>query len=196
MFVELMPIIRNRSLTIIVMDAGEGMLKINIIPKQLKEDENSALSLPLAPQMIEGTPEEFDRDLPDALKQYVANHLTIAQVVEKSTAEVEQVKKDTEAALKTAKNEAATKLKKGNAHAAPAAAVQHSVPAPPPPPSLFDAFGATPAPEPAAGTAPAASAETTTAVAESDEDVDEGETEPDDVESESDSEPLLAGAAA
>jgi PRTRC genetic system protein E len=190
MFVQLMPIIRNRSLTIIVMDAGEGKLKVNIIPKQLKEDENSALSLPLAPQMIEGTPEEFDRDLPEALKQYVANHLTIAQVVEKSTAEVEQVKKDTEAAVKAAKNEAATKLKKNNAHATTGTNVPASAPVPPPPPSLFDALGAAPAPEPAASTAPAASTETTNAVAESDEDEAEAD------EDETESEPLLAGAAA
>ncbi len=175
MFAELMPMLRNRSLTIIVMHAGDDKLKVNIVPKQLKEDENPSLSLPLAPQMIEGTAEEFDRYLPEALKQYVANHLSIADAVAKSTAEVEEVKKNADAAVKAAK-----KLKKNNATAtaktttpAPAPA-----PAPPPPPSLFDGLGATPAP-----------ATTATVVVESDEDEDEDE-------SDTESEPALAGAAA
>jgi PRTRC genetic system protein E len=191
MFVELMPMLRNRSLTIIVMDAGEGKLKVNIVPKQLKEDENPSLSLPLAPQMIEGTPEEFDRDLPEALKQFVANHLTIADAVAKSTAEVEEVKKNADAAVKAAKDEASKKLKKNNVTAKTATPTPAPAPAPPPPPSLFDALGAAPEPAPAATTV--ASEPTATIVAQSDDDPEGNE---DDDEGETEDAPLLAGAAA
>ena len=195
MFVELLPMLRNRSVTILVMHAGDDKLKVNIIPKQLKEDENPGLSLPLAQQMIEGTAEEFDRDLPEALKQYVANHLTIAEAVAKSTAEVEEIKKNTDAAVKQAQADAKNKLKKNNAPAktvtpAPAPAA----PAPPPPPSLFDSLSATPEAAPAAPAATTAAPEPVPTIAAQSDDDPEGDEDED--EGDAESAPLLAGAAA
>jgi PRTRC genetic system protein E len=139
MFVELLPLIKERSLTIHVMHAGGDRLKVNVTPSQKKEGEDSSLSLPLAPQMIEGTVEEFDRELPEALKQYVANHFTIADVVSKAQAEVDEVKKESDAKVKAAREAA---LKRGKKPAA--APSTPAKPEPPAAPSLFDAL--TPAP--------------------------------------------------
>ena len=65
MFTELMPLLRQRAVMITISDVGQGLLRVNIIPRKLvvdgSSDENTALTTPLS---ITGKAEELDRELP------------------------------------------------------------------------------------------------------------------------------------
>jgi hypothetical protein len=60
-FTELMPLLRQRAVMITISDVGDGLLRVNIIPRKLVEgssDENAALTTPLS---ITGKADELDR---------------------------------------------------------------------------------------------------------------------------------------
>ena len=61
MFVELLPILRNRPLMLTLALAGDNAILVNVIPKRLKESNSGddALTTPLT---VTGTPDELDRD--------------------------------------------------------------------------------------------------------------------------------------
>ena len=67
MFTELMPLLRQRAVMITISDVGQGLLRVNIIPRKLvvdgSSDENTALTTPLS---ITGKAEELDRELPNS----------------------------------------------------------------------------------------------------------------------------------
>ncbi len=67
-FTELMPLLRQRAVMITISDVGQGLLRVNIIPRKLvvdgSSDENTALTTPLS---ITGKAEELDRELPGQL---------------------------------------------------------------------------------------------------------------------------------
>ena len=69
MFTELMPLLRQRVVMITISDVGEGLLRVNVIPRKLEgsADENEALTVPLS---ITGKPEELDRELPGQLTSF------------------------------------------------------------------------------------------------------------------------------
>jgi PRTRC genetic system protein E len=64
MFMELLPLLKQRVVMITVSDAGDGVLRVNVIPRKLDgdADQNQALTTPLS---ITGSAEELDRELPD-----------------------------------------------------------------------------------------------------------------------------------
>jgi len=101
MFKELAPFLRQRAVLLTVTRLEEDQIRVNVIPKQLKEGENEALTTPLS---VTGTAEELDRDLPSTLVKFVSSHLQLKTSLEKAQAEMD-------AAAKTAQAEARAKAK-------------------------------------------------------------------------------------
>jgi len=138
MFKELLPMVRNRKVTIIIKHNEDDTLTVNVVPIQIRPDENPALCTPLSDTGVTGTPENFDREFPQALTAYVAQHLSLAAALAQSAAEMETAKKSAADAAKQSSKDASDKWKKTKTGAPPAPT---SAPAPalPAPPSLFDA---------------------------------------------------------
>ncbi len=65
MFVELMPLLGERTVMITIARLNQNSIRVNIIPLRKKEDENAALTTPLS---FSGTPEELDRELASSEK--------------------------------------------------------------------------------------------------------------------------------
>ena len=64
-----MPLLKQRVVMITISDVGEGLLRVNVIPRKLEgsADENGALTVPLS---ITGKAEELDRELPGQLTSF------------------------------------------------------------------------------------------------------------------------------
>jgi len=64
-FTELMPLLRQRAVMITISDVGQGLLRVNIIPRKLvvdgSSDENTALTTPLS---ITGKAENWTGNCP------------------------------------------------------------------------------------------------------------------------------------
>jgi PRTRC genetic system protein E len=166
MFKELAPLLAKRSLILTVSSVGDERIRVTVTPRPTGKDDVKELSQPFA---VEGTAEELDTELPNAIVGYTAQHMTL----ENSLA---HVKASMEATLKEVKDEAAKKVadaKKtakvgAKMPAGPAKAAEVKAPEPP---SLFDVAA------PAAETTPAPVLASTTAAAESDEAEEEEEEE-------------------
>ena len=102
MFVELMPLLKQRTLLITVSRVDEK-LKVNVIPTKLKEGEDQALTTPLT---FTGSPQELDAELGKQLISYVESHLELASTLAEAVAEMEAAAK---AALQKVKSAQATK---------------------------------------------------------------------------------------
>ena len=48
MFVELMPLLAGRTVMVTVARENDKTLRVNVIPKKVKDDENQALATPLS----------------------------------------------------------------------------------------------------------------------------------------------------
>jgi PRTRC genetic system protein E len=138
MFKELLPILRDRAvlLTVTLVDADQ--IRVNIVPKKLKDGDNDALTTPLS---ITGTAEELDAELASTLVGFVGSHLQMKNTLEKAKAEMD-------AASKAAQAEARAKAKTPAKTAPPnteftqyapaAKPTEPAKPAPQKPASLFD----------------------------------------------------------
>ena len=112
-FVQLMPMLTDRTLMLIVSKADEQHLTLSVVPKRMKDGENAALTTPLC---CTGTPEELDRDLPAQLRDFVAGHLALGN-------NLAQIQREREEAEKAAREELKKKQKNignGGAKAKPA----------------------------------------------------------------------------
>ncbi len=69
MFTELLPLLKQRVIMITVSDVGDGLLRVNLIPRKLDadSDQSQALTTPLS---ITGSAEELDRELPGQLMAF------------------------------------------------------------------------------------------------------------------------------
>ena len=69
MFTELLPLLKQRVVMITVSDIGDGMLRVNVIPRKLDadSDQNPALTTPLS---ITASADELDRELPAQLASF------------------------------------------------------------------------------------------------------------------------------
>ena len=109
MFVELMPLLKERTL-LITMARIEDKLKVNVIPAKAKEGEDQALTTPLS---YTGSPEELDRELGQHLASYVGSHLTLGSTLAEAKAEMDAAAKAARQKAKTAqqtsKSDACTK---------------------------------------------------------------------------------------
>jgi PRTRC genetic system protein E len=162
MFKELGPLLRQRTVVMILSRLEDDTIRVNVIPRKLNESENDALTTPLS---VAGTAEELDAELPSALVQFVGAHLELGNTLESA-------KEQMAAAAKTATAgaEAAAAVTKKPAEIAPKPAEPRK-PEPARSASLFDI-----GPGAAAAAVPASDAdeeEEILAYAEDDEPVDE-----------------------
>ena len=97
MFVELMPLLKERTLLITVARV-DGRLKINVIPAKVKESEEHALTTPLS---FTGSAEELDSELGRQLANYVESHLALASTLAEAKEEMEAAAKAARQKLKT-----------------------------------------------------------------------------------------------
>lgn len=153
MFTELMPLIKNRPLTITVAVEGDSRLRLNIVPKPLEKDKGAnskigsthskevapipseaihALTTPLS---ITGTPEEVDAGLAEALTKYAASHQTLQQSFDAAAANIADAVKaiDERERIKKEKDKAASKKNTAAKQSEPAAKPEPDLP------SLFTA---------------------------------------------------------
>jgi PRTRC genetic system protein E len=138
MFKELVPVLRDRAvlLTVTLVDADQ--IRVNIVPKKLKDGDNDALTTPLS---VTGTAENLDAELSSTIVSFVGSHLQMKNTLEKAKAEMD-------AASKAAQGEARTKSKTPTKAVPPKTEVtpytpvakpaELAKPAPPKPASLFD----------------------------------------------------------
>ena len=97
MFTELMPLLKQRVVMITISDVGEGLLRVNVIPRKLEgsADENGALTVPLS---ITGKAEELDRELPGQLTSFTES-------VTKTGSNLDELKTQHAAAIKAVEAE-------------------------------------------------------------------------------------------
>ena len=108
MFVELMPMLKERTLLITVARLGEK-LKVNVIPTRAKEGEEQALTTPLS---YTGSPEELDAELGKHLASYVDSHVQLGSTLAEAKAEMD-------AAAKAARQKTKTTQQTSNPDPAP-----------------------------------------------------------------------------
>jgi PRTRC genetic system protein E len=89
MFVELMPLLKQRTLLITVARIDEK-LKVNVIPARAKDGEDEALTTPLS---YTGSPQELDKELFQHLASYVDSHLALGSTLAEAKAEMEAAAK-------------------------------------------------------------------------------------------------------
>jgi PRTRC genetic system protein E len=90
LFAQLEPLLAHRAVLITVSKLECGQLQVNICPRQLKEGENAALTIPLC---VTGTAAELDADLVTQIASFVASHVglnTNLTAIEKELAEAEK----------------------------------------------------------------------------------------------------------
>jgi PRTRC genetic system protein E len=110
MFTELKPLLKQRVVVITVSDIGNGLLRVNVIPRKVNDresEDNVALTTPLS---ITGKAEELDQDLPRQLAEFSAS-------VVKSGSNLEEIKTQHAAAIKAVDADNKKRLddkKKGN----------------------------------------------------------------------------------
>jgi PRTRC genetic system protein E len=138
MFKELVPILRNRAVLMTATALDDDQIRVNVVPKKMKDGDNDALTTPLS---VTGTAEELDTQLAATLVGFVASHLQMKNALEKAKA-------DMDAATKTAQAEARAKSKTATRsvpaktevpqNASSAKPAEPVKPAPQKPASLFD----------------------------------------------------------
>lgn len=129
MFVELMPLLQQRSLPITVARIDEK-LKVNVIPARVKDGEDQALTTPLN---YTGSPEELDRELGQHLASYVDSHLALGSTLAEAKAEMDAAAKAARQKAKTAQQTSKDTGTKKEETATPVAAPADTTP------SLFPA---------------------------------------------------------
>lgn len=138
MFKELVPILRSRAIVITATALDDDQIRVNVVPKKIKDGDNDALTTPLS---VTGTAEELDAQLATTLVGFVASHLQMKSALEKAKSEMDAA---TKAAQAEARSKAKTQVNRvpAKAEAAPAAAIaqptEPAKPAPATPASLFD----------------------------------------------------------
>jgi len=138
MFKELAPVLRDRAvlLTVTLVDADQ--IRVNIVPKKLKDGDNDALTTPLS---VTGTAEDLDAELSKTIVGFVGAHLQMKNTLEKAKAEMDAASKAAQAEAR-AKSKTTTKpVAPKTETRQPAAAAKPTEPVKPVPlktASLFD----------------------------------------------------------
>ena len=109
MFVELVPLLKDRTLLITVASIS-GKLKVNVIPAKANESEEQALTTPLS---FTGSAEELDAELGGHLASYVHSHVelrnTLAEVKAEMDAAARAARQKVKPTQVASKSDAATK---------------------------------------------------------------------------------------
>jgi PRTRC genetic system protein E len=135
----------------------DDQIRVNVIPKKLKEGENSALTTPMS---FTGTAAELDEQLPDAIVSFVASHLELKNTLARAKEEMDTAAK---AAQEEARNKAKNNMKTSSqpARKAEPAAKEEPKKEPEPPrlPGLFETTAdASPSPATSLASVPAVAA--------------------------------------
>ena len=94
LFAQLEPLLAHRAVLITVSKLDGDQLQVNICPRQLKEGENPALTIPLC---VTGTAAELDADLVAQIAGFVASHIGLNSnltTIEKEIAEAEKAARE------------------------------------------------------------------------------------------------------
>lgn len=130
MFIELMPMLKERTLLITVA-LIDGKLKVNVIPTKAKDAEDQALTTPLS---YTGSPEELDAELGKHLASYVDSHVKLASTLAEAKAEMDTAaraaRQKVRATQQTAKPDQTAPKQEAEAAAAPVAETTPSLFAP------------------------------------------------------------------
>jgi PRTRC genetic system protein E len=105
-FVELMPILADRTVMITVARLNDDAIRVNVIPQRTGETENAALATPFS---ISGTPAELDAELSVHLLGYVESHRQLRTSLAESTSQMDAAAK---AAQEDARRKTAKRKKK------------------------------------------------------------------------------------
>ena len=97
MFIELVPLLKDRTVLITVATI-DGKLKVNLIPAKAKEGEEQALTTPLS---FTGSAEELDAELGSHLASYVHSHVELRNTLAEVKAEMDAAAKATRQKVKT-----------------------------------------------------------------------------------------------
>jgi len=135
MFVELMPMLAGRTVMITVARENDHALRVNVIPKKARDDENPALTTPLT---YTGTPEELDAGLGKHLASYIECHTQLGSTLAQAKAEMEAAAK---AAQEEARKKAADRGRKGAEKPATNDNATPVTPPTPPPAATMTLFG-------------------------------------------------------
>jgi len=97
-----MPLLKQRAVMITISDIGEGLLRVNIIPRKIEGglEDNAALTTPLS---ITGKAEELDRELPGQLTSFTES-------IAKTGSNLEELRTQHSAAVKALEAENKKKL--------------------------------------------------------------------------------------
>jgi PRTRC genetic system protein E len=137
LFTQLQPLLAHRAVLITISKLDGDQLQVNICPRQLKEGENVALTIPLC---VTGTAAELDADLISQISGFVASHVglnTNLGAIEKEIAEAEKAARE-EAKKKQKVVGNGGKKAADTTSATEPPAPSKSTPEPPPMLSLFD----------------------------------------------------------
>jgi len=94
LFAQLEPLLAHRAVLITVSKLEGDQLQVNICPRQLKEGENPALTVPLC---VTGTAVELDADFVPEIARFVASHIGLNSnltAIEKEIAEAEKAARE------------------------------------------------------------------------------------------------------
>lgn len=105
MFVELMPLLKQRTLLITVARIDDK-LKINVIPTKAKEGEDNVLTTQLS---YTGSPEELDRELGQHLVSYVDSHVALGSTLAEMDAAAKAARQKAKTAQQTSKLDTVTR---------------------------------------------------------------------------------------
>ena len=138
MFKELVPILRNRAVLMTATALDDDQIRVNVVPKKMKDGDHDALTTPLS---VTGTAEELDTQLAATLVGFVASHLQMKNALEKAKSEMDAATKTAQAEAR-AKSKTPTSKTPVKVEPAPAAVAAQSPepakPVPAKPASLFD----------------------------------------------------------
>lgn len=76
MFIELLPILRNRTVMLTITLVNDQAIRVNVIPKRLKEGDSGDCSL-TTPLTVTGTPEELDREFSGQLVAFTGSFVRL-----------------------------------------------------------------------------------------------------------------------
>jgi PRTRC genetic system protein E len=86
MFIELMPLLGERTVMLTVARIDKNRIRVNVIPTRKREDENAALCAPLS---FSGTPEEVDGEMARNLGCVRRGNLRLQHTLEEAKAEMD-----------------------------------------------------------------------------------------------------------
>lgn len=157
MFQQLVPLLHHRSVLLTVTSLEDDQIRVNVMPKKLKEGDNTALTTPMS---FTGTAAELDEQLPDSIVSFVASHLELKNTLARAREEMDAAAKAAqEEARNKAKNNKKTSSEPAKKAETPAKEEPNKEPESPRLPGLFEtAAAASPSPATSVASVPAVAA--------------------------------------